>query len=122
VRDPGLRHYAVRASKLLAASDFMGKRYALRYADPRQVLDELQRLGTRYVVLVRLDNAAAFPHSAQLSDALRLPEAPFHRVLTLPHRHRAGVTEVYVFDGAAQANIGAVRRLGVPAKSGALSL
>jgi len=121
VRDPGLRHYAVRASKLLAASDFMGRRYALKFADAQQVLDELQRLGARYVVLVRLDNAAAFPHSAQLSAALRLPRAPFRRVLTLPHHHRAGVTEVYAFDGAAKANIGAVRQLGVPAKGGALT-
>lgn len=121
VRDPGLRHYAVRASKLLATSDFMGRRYALKFADARLVLDELQRLGARYVVLVRQDNAAAFPHSAQLSAALRLPQAPFRRVLTLPHRHRAGVTEIYAFDGAAQANIGAVRQLGVPAKGGALT-
>lgn len=122
VRDPGLRHYAVRASKLLATSDFMGRRYALKFADAQQVLDELQRLGARYVVLVRLDNAPAFPHSAQLSAALRLPQAPFRRVLSLPHRHRAGVTEVYAFNGAAKANIGAVRQLGVPAKGGGLPL
>lgn len=119
VRDPGLRHYAVRASKLLAVSDFMGRRYALRYADARQVLTELRRLGARYVVLVRLDNAAPFPHSEQLSAALRLPESPFRRVMTLPHRYRAGVTEVYTTD--AEADIGAVRSQGAPVKGGALT-
>ena len=121
VRDTALRHYAVRASKLLASSDFMGTRYALRYRDPQQVLDELLRLGTRYIVLVRLDHAAPFPHSALLSAALQLPGAPFDRVMTLPHRHRAGVTEVYAFAGDAQANISAVRQLGIPSKSVALS-
>lgn len=121
VRDPELRHYAVRASKLLAASDFMGTRYALKYQYPQQVLDELLRLGARYVVLVRLDHAAPFPHSAQLSAALRLPTSPFRRVLSLPHRYRAGVTEVYEFSGNAEANIPAVRQLGVPAKGAALA-
>lgn len=121
VRDPALRHYAVRASKLLAASDFMGTRYALKYLQPQQVLDELVRLGARYVVLVRLDHQPPFPHSAQLAAALQLPAAPFRRVLSLPHRHRAGVTEVYAFAGEARANIGAVRQLGIPAKGAALS-
>jgi hypothetical protein len=120
VQDPGLKDYAVRASKLLASSDFMGTRYALRFQQPQQVLDELQRLGVRYVVLVRLDNQLPFEHSAQLAAALQLPGAPFHRVATLPHRNRSGVTEVYAYDGAASANIDAVRQLGVPAKSAAL--
>jgi hypothetical protein len=120
VQDPALRHYAVRASKLLAASDFMGARYELKYQDPRPVLDELLRLGAQYVVLVRLDNVAPFPHSAQLSAALQLPDAPFRRVATLAHRNRPGVTEVYAFSGTANANIDAVRQLGVPAKSGRL--
>lgn len=120
VRDPALKHYAVRASKLLAASDFMGTHYALKYQQPQQVLDELLRLGTHYVVLVRLDNEAPFPHSAQLSAAMQLPDAPFRRIATLPHRNRAGVTEIYAFSGIAKANVGAVRQLGVPAKSGAL--
>jgi len=121
VRDPALRHYAVRASKLLAASDFMGTRYALKYRHPQQVLDELSRLGARYVVLVRLGHETPFPHSAQLAAALQLPGAPFRRVMSLPHRHRAGVTEVYAFTGDAHANIGAVRQLGIPAKGAALS-
>jgi hypothetical protein len=121
VRDPALRHYAVRASKLLAASDFMGTRYALKYQDPQQVLDELLRLGARYVVLVRLDHTAPFPHSTQLSAALQLPASPFRRVMTLQHRYRAGVTEVYAFSGDAEANISAVRQLGIPAKGAALS-
>ena len=121
VRDPALRHYAVRASKLLAASDFMGTRYALKYDAPQQVLDELVRLGAQYVVLVRLDHEAPFPHSAQLATALNLPTAPFRRVMSLPHRHRAGVTEVYASVGDARANVGAVRQLGIPAKGAALS-
>jgi hypothetical protein len=43
-------------------------------------------------------------------------------VRTLPHRHRAGVTEIYAFRGMAEANIRAVRQLGIPAKGAALSL
>jgi hypothetical protein len=69
---------------------------------------------------VCLDNEAPFPHSAQLSAAMQLPDAPFRRIATLPHRNRAGVTEIYAFSGIAKANVGAVRQLGVPAKSGAL--
>jgi hypothetical protein len=121
VRDPALRHYAVRASKLLASSDFMGTRYALKYPNEQQVLDQLLRLGAQYVVMVRLDHAAPFPHSTQLSAALRLSASPFRCVATLPHRYRAGVTEIYSFAGNAQANIHAVRQLGIPAKGVALS-
>ena len=120
VHDPALRHYAVRASKLLAASDFMGARYELKYTDAHAVLDELMRLGVQYVVLVRLNNEAPFPHSAQLSAAMQLPDAPFRRVSALPHRNRPGVTEVYAFSGVAVANESAIRQLGVPAKSGNL--
>jgi hypothetical protein len=121
VRDPALRHYAVRASKLLASSDFMGTRYALTYQHTQQVLDQLLRLGARYVVLVRLDHVAPFPHSLQLSAALQLPASPYRRVMTLPHRYRAGVTEIYSLAADAHANIRAVRQLGIPAKGVALS-
>jgi hypothetical protein len=36
VRDPALQSYAVRSSKLLARSDFMGNDYALVTRDPAE--------------------------------------------------------------------------------------
>ncbi|WP_295991506.1 glycosyltransferase family 39 protein [Rugamonas sp.] len=120
VRDPALSDYAVRASKLLAASNFMGTQYTLKFPDPRGVLAEVERVGAQYVVLVRLNNEAPYPHSGQLQAAMALPDSPFRRVATLAHGNRAGVTEVYEFHGAARANVDAVRQLGLPAKTAPL--
>lgn len=69
VHDAGLQGYVVRASKLLADSNFMGSSYTLKFGDTRQVLAELHRLGVQHVVIVRPHDLSAYPHSRQMRDA-----------------------------------------------------
>lgn len=121
VHDPLLKRYVVRASKLLADSNFMGTVYKLRFPDPDGVLSELRRLGVQHVVVVRADDSAAFPHSTQLRDALRRPDSGYALSENVAHKNRAGVTEVYESIGAVTANIEAVRSMGVPAKAAAIA-
>jgi hypothetical protein len=120
VQDPRLQGYVVRASRLLADSNFMGSSYRLRFADAHQVLAELQRLGVQHVVIVREGHQPAFPHSEQVRQAVRLTGSGFRLTQRLPHRYRAGVTEVYDAAGA-MPDIAAVRHFGLPAKAASLT-
>jgi len=117
VRDSGLKSYVIRASKLMADSNFMGSSYALRFHDDAQVLAELRRLGVQHVVLVRSGNRPAFPHSDQIRNALLRSDSGFRLREQLPHRYRPGITEVYDATGPVTPNIAAVRDLGIPAKA-----
>jgi 4-amino-4-deoxy-L-arabinose transferase-like glycosyltransferase len=117
VRDPGLAGYTVRASKLLADSDFMGTRYRLRYAAPGEALAELHRLGLTGIVLVRTKGVERPAHSVQLERALALPGSGYRLAWRVPHRGRAGVTLVYLPTAPATPNIAAIRALGLPASS-----
>lgn len=120
VHDRQLQGYVVRASKLLADSNFMGSNYTLKFSDPRQVLAELQKLGVQHVVIVREGNKPAFPHSEQIRAAVQLPDSGFRLVQQLQHRYRSGSTEVYDATGATP-DIAAVRRFGLPAKAASLT-
>jgi 4-amino-4-deoxy-L-arabinose transferase-like glycosyltransferase len=120
VRDSGLKSYVVRASKLMADSNFMGSSYALRFHDDTQVLAELRRLGVQHVVLVRSANHGAFPHSDQIRNALLRSGSGFHLREQLPHRYRPGTTEVYDATAPVAPNIAALRDLGLPAKASAI--
>jgi 4-amino-4-deoxy-L-arabinose transferase-like glycosyltransferase len=117
VRDKGLQGYVVRASKLLADSDFMGHAYTLKFKEPRQVAAELQRLGVQHIVIVRADNRSAYPHSEQMRDAVLLPDSGFRLGQRVPHQYRAGVTEVYDAVGSVVPAVAAVRNLGLPSKA-----
>ncbi|WP_036171614.1 glycosyltransferase family 39 protein [Massilia sp. 9096] len=117
VRDSGLKSYVIRASKLMADSNFMGSSYALRFHDDSQVLAELRRLGVQHVVLVRSGNRPAFPHSDQIRQALQRSDSGFKLREQLAHRYRPGTTEVYDATGPVAPNIAAVRDLGIPAKA-----
>jgi 4-amino-4-deoxy-L-arabinose transferase-like glycosyltransferase len=122
VRDPEMRGYAVRASKLLSESDFMGHRYQLRFRDAPAVEAELDRLGLAGIVLVERDNMAAFPHAAQLRAALADPGSVYRLVARLPHRGRPGTTLVYRARSDRPANVAAIRALGVPDKARGLTV
>ena len=119
LRDTSLEHYAVRASKLLADSNFMGAQYRLKFADAPAVLAEIRRLGIRGVMLVRINDEPAFEHSSQLARALVLPESTFRRTRVLAHGHRRGTTEVYESVEATALDVAALRELGRPAKAAA---
>lgn len=117
VDDAGLKRYVVRASKLLADSNFMGSDYALKFQSQDEVLDELHRLGVQHVVLVRTLNRPAFPHSEQIRNALQRADSGFHLTERVQHVYRAGATEVYDATGTVTPNFAAVRDLGLPAKA-----
>ena len=115
--DSGLHGYVVRASKLLADSNFMGTTYALKYHDTADVLAELHRLGVQHVVIVREGSKDAFPHSAQMRAALTGADSGFRLSQSLAHRYRPGVTEVFDAIGPTRPDIAAVRNMGLPAKA-----
>ena len=120
VRDPAMNGYAVRASKLLSESDFMGDRYRLRFGDLQSVRRELDRLGLAGIVLVQRDGMEPFAHGPQLRAALAAPGSPYRLVATLPHRGRAGMTSIYRLAAPRTANVEAIRALGLPGKAQAL--
>lgn len=117
VQDAGLQSYVIRASKLLAESNFMGSSYSLKFRDTDQVLAELRRLGVQHVILVRENGMSAFPHSEQLRTALMRSDSGFHPSEQIEHRFRPGVTEVYDAVGKVEPDIAAVRDLGIPSKA-----
>ena len=121
VHDSALRGYVVRASKLLADSNFMGTTYSLKYQDTADVLAELHRLGVQHVVIVREGGKDAYPHSAQMREALARADSGFRLGQSLPHAYRSGVTEVYDAVAPVRPDIAAVRNMGLPAKATALT-
>lgn len=121
VHDQGLHGYVVRASKLLADSNFMGTTYSLKYHDTADVLAELHRLGVQHVVIVREGGKDAYPHSAQMREALARADSGFRLGQSLPHQYRSGITEVYDAVGPTRPDVAAVRNMGLPAKATALS-
>ena len=116
VRDPALRDYAVRGSKLLAESDFMGRGYRSKFSAPEPVLGELRRLGIGGVVIAGRPGVPPEPHTALLRSALRTPGSGYRLSTVLPFRGRPGATEVYRSDRPAIPNAAAIRALGVPEK------
>jgi hypothetical protein len=117
VRDRDLERYTVRASKLLAESDFMGNRYRLRYSRPDEIAAELKRLGIGGIVLSHRHGIEPFPHAAQLEAAVRSPASGYRLAAALPHRGRPGMTEIWRARTPVTANIEAVRELGLPQKA-----
>lgn len=117
IQDPALHSYVIRASKLLADSNFMGSSYILKYGDAKQVQAELRRLGVQHVVVVLARNVAAYPHSSQLRDALARSDSGFRLRERIAHKYRPGTTEVYDAVGTVVPDIAAVRDLGIPAKA-----
>ena len=116
IRDRELRHYAIRASKLFADTNFMGTQYAPKFTDPRAMLEEIRRLGVHDIIIVRAGNEPAFPHSRYLAEALQLPESPFRLVAALRHGGQPGTTEIYASTRKTNPDLDAVRQQGMPAK------
>ena len=121
VHDPALHNYMVRSSKMMADSNFMGSSYSLKFAGNAGVLAELARLGVQNVVLVRARDLPAYPHSVQLLAALNQPGSGYHLRERIPHRGRAGSTDIYQADTVLVPNIAAVRSMGLPAKAAPLT-
>jgi hypothetical protein len=120
VRDPGLQRYAVRSSKLLAVSDFMGTDYRLVTDDPADALARIRGLGIDGIAISRAGGEPAFPHSRLLARALADPRSPYRLVASLPHRGRPGTTLVYRARAPVAPNVPAIRALGLPGKAGSV--
>ncbi|HZF44078.1 MAG TPA: glycosyltransferase family 39 protein [Sphingomonadaceae bacterium] len=119
IRDREAKSYMIRASSLLARSDFMGSRYALAYTDPAAIRARLRELGVSGIAVVRAQNQPAFPHSALLRRALL--EQGWRRTAVLAHGGRAGTTEIFRPAAPVVPDTRAIRALGVPAKAKGLS-
>lgn len=121
VRDSKLRSYAIRSSRLLAESDFMGREYRLTISRPADILARLEHLGVEGVVVSRIGGGPAFPHSKLLRDALRGPGSRYRLIRSLPHGNRPGDTEIYRAAAPPRMNEPAIRALGIPSKASALA-
>jgi 4-amino-4-deoxy-L-arabinose transferase-like glycosyltransferase len=117
VRDPALQRYTVRASKLLAESDFMGNRYTLKFANPAEAAAEMRRLGLTGIVVAERPGVEEFAHRPLLAAILADPASGYRLAAELPHRGRAGTTRLYRAEPSRTADIKAIRSLGVPAKA-----
>ena len=117
VRDPGLERYSVRASKLLAESDFMGSRYTLKFETPQQVAAELRRLGIGGIVLAKRPGTEEFGHTPLLEAALADSASGYRLAAELQHRGRPGVTRIYRAAEPRTADAAAIRALGLPKKA-----
>jgi len=121
LKDPALQSYTVRASKVFAESNFMGTSYRLKYPGSEKVLQEVQRLGIAYIVIIRINDKYAFLHSAQLAKALEMPNSNYRKSMSLPHHGIPGTTDVYQAVTPVTPNLSAVRNLGTPAKANAIT-
>ena len=121
VRDRQLRSYAIRSSRLLAESNFMGSEYRLVTSDPAEVLARLRALGVEGIVISRIGHEPAFPHSELLRRALSRPGSPWRLSAALPHGGRPGVTEIYRAREPLKLDEPAIRALGIPEKANALA-
>jgi 4-amino-4-deoxy-L-arabinose transferase-like glycosyltransferase len=121
VRDPSLGSYAIRSSRLLAESNFMGTEYRLIVSEPSAVLARLEALGVEGIVISRAGGEAAFPHSDLLRSAIAGPGSPYRLAARLAHRNRPGVTEIYERPGRVAMNEPALRALGLPGKAAGLT-
>jgi hypothetical protein len=117
VRDPALTGYTVRASKLLASSDFMGNSYRLRFDTPAQAAAEMRRLGLAGAVVAERPGVEEFAHRPLLAAALADPQSGYRLAAELPHRGRPGVTRIYRATDARVADAEAIRALGLPEKA-----
>lgn len=116
-KDRPLQNYVLRSSKIFADSNFMGSDYHLKYSTKDEVLAEINRLGVSHIVVVRLNGKYAFPHSRQLVDAIELPYSNYRKVLSVFHKGRFGITDVYQSVTEAVPNFEAVNALGTPSKT-----
>jgi hypothetical protein len=97
LRDLGRQSYIVRSSELLAKSDFLGKRYALRVDTPKAVLGLLDDISSNAVVIVEGPFIKPhFVHSDLLMSALQHPSSPFRLKQTYQHHHHDGRTYLYL--------------------------
>lgn len=120
IRDPGKHIYVVRSSEFLAESDFMGRRYALKYSDPAAVLQAVKNLNAAGVILVTQPYQTGFEHSDQLRAGLGLPGSGFREIAEEPHVGDPGLTTIYRTLTPQTPNMRMLRQINFPAKAATL--
>jgi hypothetical protein len=120
VMDDKLQNYAIRSSKILAQSNFMGSDYALQYGDAAQTLAGIRNLGIRYVVTVREGRSSPFPHCDQLDEALQLPQSGYKKVIELPINDGNGSARVFMDESATRLNVDGIIQASFPEKLSSL--
>ena len=95
----------------------MGSDYHLKYSTKDEVLAEINHLGVSHIVVVRLNGKYAFPHSRQLVDAIEVPYSNYRKVLSVSHKGRVGITDVYQSVTESVPNFEAVNALGTPSRT-----
>lgn len=118
IRDHGRKIYVVRSSKLLANSDFMGKKYALRVNTPEAVLSLLDDISSSAVVVTEgpfIEPRLA--HSDLLLSALQHPASPFRLIQTYKHARHDGRTCLYLRATSLPPKQEAVKRVNFPEKA-----
>lgn len=121
IRDSSLSNYMVRASKLLATSNFMGANYQLKYTNEDEILREIKRLGIQTIVIARNNSQPAFPHSQQLINALEKPESDYVKKTSFPFRVVQGSADVYEAISNVSPNFEALRKDALPLKASKLT-
>ena len=119
-RDAARGRYLVRASQLLADSNWTGQRYRLRTESPADAARALGALGVRGVVLVRRATDQTQPHSHLLAAALADPGSGYRLVQRLEHLNRVGATELYEAVQPPAPDLDRLRAISAPSKARAL--
>ncbi|MBL1264980.1 GtrA family protein [Methylomicrobium sp. RS1] len=97
LKDSYHKNFVVRSSQLLAKSDFMGHRYALKVDNPEAVLRLLDSISCSAIVIA--DGpfiTPRFAHSDLLWSALQLPSSPFKLKQIYKHERHKGSTYLFV--------------------------
>ena len=119
-RDPRHQAYVLRASKLMANSDFMGDQYQLTIADPAKLDAVLAQLGVAGIVTIDRTGMATMPHQKVLDAALGAAGSAYAPAATLAHFTRAGVTRVYVVRTPTTPNLDMLKSINFPEKASSL--
>jgi len=118
LRDTTRKNYVVRSSQLLAKSDFMGNKYALRVNTPAAVLGLLDDVTCSAVAVAEGPGIVPrFPHSDLLLSALRDPASPFRLARTYEHKGQNGRTFLYLRSIPMPPQRDAVKRVSFPEKA-----
>jgi hypothetical protein len=117
IRDRERHIYVVRSSQLLAVSDFMGRKYRLKFADSAAVLKEVEALGIQGIVLVDQSNQPPFDHSRQLRAALSLPQSGYKQSFAVEQLNVPGKTELYESTVPRTPDLKRLREINFPAKA-----
>lgn len=118
LRDSYHKNYVVRSSQLLAKSDFMGNRYALKVDKPEAVLHLLDDIACSVIVIA--DGPfiePRFAHSDLLLSALQLPSSPFQLKQIYKHDRHNGRTYLFLRDGYVHPQQMAIKKVNFPEKS-----